>query len=294
MHYDACPVCNSPEITPVLDAIDHTVSKEVFSVWECADCTHRFTQDVPEENAIGAYYKAEAYISHTDSKEGLINKIYHKVRAHTLNTKKSLIIKNTRSSTKKLLDIGAGTGAFLKTMSAAGWQVEGIEPDEDARKIAGDKYKLSLQPNEALPKLTETYDAITLWHVLEHVHDLHGYFAHFNKYLLENGRLYIAVPNYQSKDAQHYKENWAAYDVPRHLYHFSPASMKKLVSMHNMEIEAMQPMWYDSFYVSMLSEQIKSGKGNVPKAFILGLLSNLKAFKNVETCSSIIYVIKKR
>ncbi len=291
IHYSACPACNSTAIAEVLKAKDHTVSKEIFRVWECANCTLRFTQDVPGETAIGAYYKAEAYVSHTDSKQGLINKIYHKVRSHTLQTKRKLIERNAISQSKKLLDIGAGTGAFLANMQEAGWHCTGVEPDEDARTVAAEKYGLQLKTNDELQSLEGQFDAITLWHVLEHVHDLNGYFAHFNKYLAPGGHLYIAVPNYTSKDAKHYKENWAAYDVPRHLYHFSPGSMKKLVTKHGLSIKSMQPMWYDSFYVSMLSEQIQSGKGNVPKAFLLGLLSNVQAYKNVEQCSSVIYVI---
>jgi predicted SAM-dependent methyltransferase len=132
-----------------------------------------------------------------------------------------------------------------------------------------------------------------MWHVLEHVHELHAYIKQIGELLAPGGKLFIAVPNYTSKDADMYKEHWAAYDVPRHLYHFSPQSMEKLLAMHGLQLAAVKPMWFDSFYVSMLSEQYKNGKGNIIKALFNGFMSNLKAWGNVRKCSSVIYVISK-
>ena len=152
----------------------------------------------------------------------------------------------------------------------------------------------SLQVNiNSKGKEKNTFDAITLWHVLEHVHDLQGYITKLKLLLKENGKLFIAVPNYTSNDAVIYKEFWAAYDVPRHLYHFSPQSMKMLIEKHGMRIEQYKPMWYDSFYVSMLSSKYKNGKTNLTASFFNGLRSNSKAIGNVERCSSVVYIIKK-
>jgi 2-polyprenyl-3-methyl-5-hydroxy-6-metoxy-1,4-benzoquinol methylase len=194
----------------------------------------------------------------------------------------------------KILDIGCGTGAFLNTMTLAGWESTGLEPDDAARKKAQELYNINPKPSHEIFNLPHnTYDAITMWHVLEHVHQLHEYITQLKNMLTTNGRIFIAVPNYTSYDAQYYAAHWAAYDVPRHLYHFSLASMKNLVEQHGLTIKKIKPMWFDSFYVSMLSEQYKNGKGNIVKAFFIGFVSNLKTLFNKGKCSSLIYVIGK-
>ena len=294
VHYTQCPVCKSANIQPVLQAKDFTVSQEKFSIWQCADCTLRFTQDVPSADAIVSYYQSAAYISHSDTKKGLINRLYHLVRNYTLSQKKALIVKESSTENGSLLDVGAGTGAFAHTMQKAGWQVTGIEPDVTARNNALSQYQLTLEKPETLVQLgTAQFDVITMWHVLEHVHDLTIYLQTYQRLLQPNGCLIIAVPNYTSYDAHVYNENWAAYDVPRHLYHFSPASMQILVQQFGFTIKKKKPMLFDSFYVSMLSEQYKNGKANLLQACWNGLQSNLKAGKDAAHCSSIIYVIKK-
>ena len=291
-HYSACPCCSSPAVTKVLEVKDFTVTGEIFDIWQCDICTARFTQNVPDKNEIEKYYRSENYISHSDTKKGFVNSMYHWVRKKTLRSKKNLVEKYTKLSAGKILDIGAGTGAFLKTMDQSGWQVTGLEPDRIARENAAKLYGLTLQPSEDLFNLkAETFDAITLWHVLEHVHNLHEYMGHLKKILKRNGILFIAVPNYTSYDAGVYKEFWAAYDVPRHLYHFSPTSITQLVLQHGLQLKTIQPMWYDSFYVSMLSEKYKTGKNNFAKALVSGYVSNCKALFDNEKCSSIIYMV---
>lgn len=295
IHYSQCPVCGSANISSALRAKDFTVSNETFSIFECHTCTFRFTQDVPGATAIGPYYKAESYISHTDSSQGLINRLYHSVRKFTIRQKCNLVKKVTGRGKGNMLDVGAGTGVFVKAILEHGWQVTGLEPDADARKVAKEVYGASLSPIEDFYKLPDnSYDAITMWHVLEHVHDLRGYMAKLKSLLKENGRLVIAVPNYTAGDAAVYKEFWAAYDVPRHLYHFSPQSMQKLAEAFGLRILQHKPMWFDSFYVSMLSSKYKSGKTNLLSAFYNGLTSNIKAIGDKKRCSSVIYVIGKQ
>ncbi|MFP5040392.1 class I SAM-dependent methyltransferase [Parasediminibacterium sp. JCM 36343] len=292
--YTHCPACGGTHIAPQLQAEDYTVSHEVFEVWHCSDCTLRFTQHVPDEERIGPYYQADSYVSHSDTQEGLINKVYHRVRNITLGQKKKLILKATGKSIGMLLDVGAGTGAFSNAMEKAGWHVTGLEPDSTARQVALKKFGLVLSDPEKLFVLPdEQFDAITMWHVLEHVHNLHGYMEQFHKILKPRGKLIIAVPNYTSHDAQAYGKYWAAYDVPRHLYHFSPESMALLAKQKSFSISAYKPMWFDSVYVSMLSEQYKNGKPNLAKALFIGLLSNLKALVDNKRCSSVIYVLGK-
>lgn len=293
--YTQCPVCKNIQLQNNIVAKDYTVSNENFAIVKCITCTHMFTQNVATQNEIGKYYASENYISHSDTQKGIVNKLYHSIRKKTLLEKLHLLQKETGLQTGNVLDIGCGTGAFLNTMQTAGWNVDGLEPDATARSKAEALYKITPQSSEKIyEKEAYTYDAITMWHVLEHVHELQAYIAQLKKMIRTKGKIFIAVPNYTSYDAKHYKEYWAAYDVPRHLYHFSPKSMGTLLAAHGLKIDAIKPMWYDSFYVSMLSEKYKNGKGNIVKAFCIGLISNLNAFFNKEKCSSIIYIISPK
>ncbi len=292
IHYTQCPVCGADSFQPVLNAKDYTVSAEEFSICECSVCTARFTQDIPTPAGIAPYYKSENYISHTNTSKGLINGLYQWVRKRTLKQKRKLVERVTGLKTGMILDLGSGTGAFAAEMKNNNWQVTALEPDEDARKVAADSFGVTLQDTSEFYNLAEQqFDAITMWHVLEHVHDLQGYMAKLKTLLKEKGRLIIAVPNYTSGDAAVYGQYWAAYDVPRHLYHFSPAAMKGLVEKHGMKLLSCKPMWYDSFYVSMLSSKYKSGSTRLLSAFINGLRSNISAISEVKRCSSVIYII---
>lgn len=292
IHYQNCPICRGKQIAKQLTAKDHTVSSESFDIWECAQCTGRFTQDVPDLQHIGSYYQSEEYISHTETKEGLINRLYHSVRKITMRSKQNWVKSASGVKQGTLLDIGSGTGAFLHHMKLLSWDVTGLEPDAGARAKALELYKLETRSIEDLFKLEPAqFDCITMWHVLEHVHDLHAYLDKIYELLKPGGALLIAVPNYTSTDAKAYKAHWAAYDVPRHLYHFSPASMDVLMQQHQFTIVQKHPMVFDAFYVSLLSEKYKGG--GMIKAGWNGLRSYWKAWRHVEKCSSIVYEIKK-
>jgi SAM-dependent methyltransferase len=295
IHYDQCPVCGSTGIKKVITAKDYTVSGKLFEIWQCGNCSLRFTQDVPAADEIGPYYKSEEYISHTESNKGIVNAMYLQVRKYTLSLKRELIADATGVKNGALLDVGAGTGAFVNYMQNAGWRAEGVEPDGEAIKRAASTYGIQLKASAELFNFAEnSFDAITLWHVLEHVHDLHEYITQLKKICKPGGRIFIAVPNYTSHDAEYYGEYWAAYDVPRHLYHFSPASMQVLMDKHNCRIEKIHPMWFDSFYVSLLSEKYKTGTSGLFKGFWNGLTSNRKAMSHHRRASSVIYVLSPR
>ena len=292
--YEECPACKSSHIQPCLETKDFTISRETFVIWHCNSCSLRFTQNVPTADAIGRYYQSNNYISHSDTKKGIINRLYHSVRNITLNQKRKLVQRATGLKTGSLLDIGAGTGAFANAMKQANWNITALEPDETARSNAKKNYDLNLRLSEELfYQKPESFDVITLWHVLEHVHELHLYLQAFQTILKKNGVLIIAVPNYTSFDADYYKEYWAAYDVPRHLYHFSPQSMKLLMQQFMFVVTEMKPMPFDSFYVSMLSETYQTGHNNYTNAFLTGLKSNLRAYGKPANSSSVIYIIKK-
>lgn len=292
IHYTHCPLCGSASIRDVLQVKDYTVSGEVFGITECSSCSLRFTRDVPGADTIAPYYKSEDYISHTDTAKGLINSLYHAVRKRTIKQKRKLIEKTTGLKTGKLLDVGSGTGAFLNGMNQYGWEATGLEPDADARAAAKKIYNLDLTDAARFYQLPAGhFDAITLWHVLEHVHDLAKYILQLKALLNNHGKLFIAVPNYTSKDAVIYKEHWAAYDVPRHLYHFSPKAMQLLMEKNGLKVLQYKPMWYDSFYISLLSSKYKHGRTNWLAAFWNGFRSNIIALMNNKKCSSVIYVI---
>lgn len=273
---------------------DFTVSGKEFTLLECTNCSLRFTQDVPDAASIGEYYQSENYISHSDTSKGLINSLYKKIRSRTLSQKRKLVESVTGKKTGKILDVGSGIGAFVNEMKINGWNVTGVEPDKGAIKIAKELYGLELQETGNLFELPPgSYDAITLWHVLEHVHSLKEYIVHLKNLLADNGRLIIAVPNYTCYDEKIYKQYWAAYDVPRHLYHFSPKAMETLINKQGLKIIDYKPMWYDSFYVSLLSSKYRSGSTRWFSAAWTGLVSNSKALNNYKKCSSVIYIIGK-
>lgn len=290
--HNSCPACSATAIQKILAVKDFTVSGEIFDIYECGQCSLRFTQAIPTEDQIGKYYQAENYISHTNSSKGLINRLYLMARKFTLKAKRKIVSNAVHGKNGNLLDLGAGTGAFAAYMNQNGWDVTALEPDPSAREKGFELNKITLQPVEALFQLpAESFQAITMWHVLEHVHRLHEYLGQLKKLLAKEGVLFIAVPNYTSYDAKHYQEYWAAYDVPRHLYHFSPTSMRLLLNKHGFTVKKTIPMWLDSFYVSMLSEKYKTGKASLLKGIWYGSLSNTNAGFKKERCSSLIYVV---
>lgn len=289
----SCPVCESTKkATKNLTCTDDTVSKETFEIKKCTDCGFMYTDPRPEENELYRYYESEDYVSHSNTSKGLINFLYQNIRKYTLVKKVKLI--NSLSLKDKILDIGSGTGDFLNACKQNGWETTGIEPNENARLLAINNHKLDIKEEADINTLKkESFNVITMWHVLEHVPQLNRRVEEIKQLLKRNGTLIVAVPNRMSFDAQHYKENWAGYDVPRHLYHFSPKDIEKLFSKHGFEVIKTKPMIFDAFYVSMLSEKIKTGKAKILKGFVNGLVSNILSLIHEKTSSSQIYIIKK-
>ena len=287
-----CPVCQNNTFEKYLKVKDYTVSQEKFQIELCKSCGFKFTNPRPDQNEIGEYYKAESYISHTNTSKGIIAKIYHAVRKYTLKSKVNLI-NRLYPQKGKLLDVGCGTGMFLNEAHKNGWIVNGIEPDSGARQIAEEINKATIKTEILSSFQNEQFNIITMWHVLEHIHLLSETADWLKEKLSENGSLIIAVPNHESKDAEIYQAQWAAYDVPRHLYHFSQKSIKQLFEQKGFRLEKTLPMKFDSFYVSMLSTEYQTGKINYLKAFMDGLKSNIYASNNDINYSSLIYVFKK-
>ncbi|MNU64011.1 bifunctional 3-demethylubiquinone-9 3-methyltransferase/ 2-octaprenyl-6-hydroxy phenol methylase [compost metagenome] len=288
LNQSTCPSCGAQSFSTYLTVKDHFLSKESFNLELCDNCQLLFTNPRPTLDHIGDYYKSEEYVSHSSTKKGIVNRVYGKVRSYTL--KKKIALLKELTSGKDLLDIGAGTGHFLAKAKESGFHVLGLEPDEDARKVALSENGIELKDLNLLHHLNQKFNAITMWHVLEHVYNLQEDLEKISSLVNQDGVLIIAVPNYTSFDAQYYKEFWAAYDVPRHLYHFSPKSLIPLVESKGLKFEKMLPMKFDSYYVSMLSEKYKGG--SLLKAMRIGFLSNKKAKEGLS--SSQIYIFRKK
>jgi 2-polyprenyl-3-methyl-5-hydroxy-6-metoxy-1,4-benzoquinol methylase len=292
LYRTSCPVCDHDRFTKELTCIDYTVSREEFQIVKCEACGFKFTNPIPAPERLGDYYKSENYISHSDTRKGLISRLYHAVRSLTLRQKVALVARYTRKGS--LLDYGCGTGMFLRQASGQGWTVVGLEPDDGARKTAAAS---GVTVYAELGEISAAYadgsfSAITLWHVLEHVVELKGTLATLRSKLADDGIMIVAVPNPDSFDARHYGAHWAAYDVPRHLYHFSPAVLSALMSQAGLELVSRHPMKFDSFYVSLLSEKYRHGRTRYLPAFMTGLRSNWLA-KRSGNYSSLIYVLRK-
>lgn len=285
---EKCPVCESDNIIKTLTAIDNLVTKDKFNIWECKECSCRFTSPIPNEREIGKYYESDEYISHSEKGTSLIDKIYKIVQKITLRSKKRKVENLFNREAGFLLDIGCGTGDFLYTMKSAGWKVAGVEVNPIARKIAEEKISTSVFSPSEFFKSNNKYNAITMWHSLEHLHNLKDYVQKIIDSLNKNGILLIAVPNYQSFDANYYKENWAAYDVPRHLYHFSFEAMEKLFDEFGFKIIEYKQLPFDPFYISMLSNSDKK----IIKALLIGLRSYLLGCRDPKKGSSILYILK--
>lgn len=293
--YNSCPLCGSSSIYKKFTCKDYFTTGEYFNIFECKECHFQFTQDIPDEISISTYYDSPAYVSHSNTSKGIINGLYHIVRTIMLRRKVSLVKKLTFMKHGKLLDYGAGTGYFAHAMQSAGWEVTAIEKSEHARKFAEDKFAIRmLSPQDIEKEEDKRYDAVTLWHVMEHIHDIHALWDHLYRILDDNGIAIIALPNSQSYDAEYYRENWAAYDVPRHLWHFAPSTIMKLGEQHDFILERRYPMPFDGFYISMLSERYKKSRLANIRGMWNGFLGWIATFDKCNASSSIIYIFRKR
>ncbi len=282
---------------PILTCKDYTVSHESFDLIYDQEKDMLITTPKPKIEELGKYYESEEYISHTDAKRSLMDKVYQLVKNYTIK-QKVVLINSLKTEQKTILDIGCGTGDFLAACKNNAWQITGVEPNKKAREIAYKKFdidkKKSILLNEDLEQVLSSnkkFDVISMWHVLEHVPNLETYISKLKKLLKPGGTIIIAVPNFKSFDASYYGKYWAAYDVPRHLWHFSKKSIQRLFKKQNLEVVETLPMKFDSYYVSLLSEKYKNKKINYAKAVWIGFQSNLKAKRNFEY-SSLIYLIK--
>lgn len=285
---ETCPSCGNSSFHNKLISEDYSVSHESFAIVKCTNCSLLFTNPRPPVESITKYYDSPEYISHSNRITSITDFIYKLVRNYSLRKKYKLI--SSFNTNKVLLDYGCGTGHFLNTVHNNKWKVLGVEPNNNANQNISENIKEYIHTSiKELPQ-EQKYGVITLWHVLEHIHDLNETIEDLKTRLEKNGKLVIAVPNPNSFDAEYFKEFWAAYDVPRHLYHFTKDSMKSLLKKHKLRIVKTVPMKFDSYYVSLLSNKYKYKKSKYINSFITGYKSNSYAQKTGEY-SSLIYII---
>ena len=288
---NTCPWCGTPTDKTVLQLKDYFLSKEDFAIMECPQCGLRFTNPRPASEVIGKYYQSEAYYSHQQNKKGLVPRIYEFVKSFNIKRKVSLAIGDLPQG--RLLDIGCGVGDFLVHVKEQGWKVQGVEPSEDAKKIAESRLGfLPKSPSDYSNFEEHSFDVITLWHVLEHIDDLHFQTSEIVRLLKPGGRLVLALPNYQSFDCHYYKEKWAAWDVPRHLNHFAPDMLRGMFVSLGFQVIDTQKLIWDSFYISYMSERFLGHSLPLVRGAWVGLRSNGKARKN-GMYSSLVYRFQK-
>ena len=285
-----CPICQKTGFTLFLNVKDYFLTKEIFSIYKCDNCWFKFISPRPDNGEINRYYQSDEYISHDSKKTSLLSQIYKFARKFSIKSKYKIVRKYIQAG--KILDIGCGTGEFLNYCKSKGFDITGVEPSEKAGS-----YAQQVNNVPVIRKLTDlkpieySFDCITMWHVLEHIHDLNDTITLVKRLLAVNAVLVVAVPNCDSWDAQKYSNFWAAYDVPRHLYHFNGSTLSQLVSNHGFEILKVIPQKLDAFYVSMLSEKYQSGRINYLKSFFFGFWSNFQARKFGRGYSSQIFIL---
>lgn len=270
-----------------LEIKDHAVSGEAFRLLYDQEMEMLITDPQPQD--IDKYYQSNSYISHTDSFRSFSDQLYHIVKKYML-WKKIRVLERYAGGVGSILDIGAGTGDFLRMARKRGWDINGVEPNPMARGLASEKQVV------LKPKMEDVnngaFDAITLWHTLEHIPDLDKQIEAILNCLKESGIIMVAVPNFKSRDAKYYKEFWAAYDVPRHLWHFSQEAIERVFKKHNVQLVKKSPLPFDAYYIALLSEKYKHGKSKYLRAFWMGMRSNLSAWRSKEY-SSILYILKR-
>lgn len=292
---DNCPICSHTEFIHFLEVTDYFLSHEKFQLVSCKKCSFVFTNPRPSEQEIYRYYETEEYLSHSNRRKTLFDNVYFQVKQLNLKSKLNTIRKYTHQP-KNILDYGCGTGSFVEFCNKNSIQTDGIEPSHQASAIAkstNHNFNANIYSNIDQLPATQNYDVITLWHVLEHIHQLNETFIRLKDKLSPNGLLIIALPNHNSYDRKHFRKYWAGYDVPRHLYHFDQKTFRLFAKKHGMNIKAIHPMYFDAFYVSMLSLKYIDQKNHYAGSFLTGLKSNFYGRRNDQDYSSLIYVLAK-
>lgn len=293
-YYLKCPLCDSESTGLHFQTVDFFLSNEPFTLFKCGSCGFIFTQDHPDERIIGRYYASDDYLSHNNSAKGFSSSIYRLTRSLMLKKKRGIIRKFTGLKSGNLLDIGSGTGHFISEMKMAGWQVQGIEINDKARGYAAVSLGVDVISPEQISSLpASSFDCITMWHVLEHFQEPFRYASEISRLLKPGGTCVTALPNCASFDAEYYRKFWAAYDVPRHLWHFSPSTFKLFAEKAGFIVRKIRSLPLDVFYISMLSEKYRGGNLYFLNGIIKGIWFSARAIFRIQKRSSLIFFLQK-
>jgi len=286
-----CPNCKSSDTKLFLELKDYFLSNEEFEIHNCNNCKISFTQPFPAAHEINRYYETDEYLSHDENRKGFIPLLYRTIKSVNIQTKYNQAASELKPGT--VLDFGCGIGDFLFKAKSEGWKIHGVEPNDKARKSAAEKLEIDVLDKLGSDNYPDEYfDLITLYHVLEHVYAPKELIEILIKKLKPNGRLVLALPNHNSLDAKIYGKYWAAWDVPRHLWHFNSTSVEMLLEIHNYNLVRRLPMYWDAFYVALLSEKYKNSKMPLLKAFLKGMHSNISALFTGEF-SSLVFIFER-
>lgn len=289
-----CPLCEEGTLIPFLESKDYLVSGKIFQISTCDNCSNLVTSNAPVEAEIGDYYKSEKYISHTNTSKGIISKFYRRARMVMLGRKHKMLFNLNRQKRGSVLDIGTGTGHFLDYMKRKGWKVDGIEINDNARAYANANFGIEINSPEGIAELgSGNFDIITMWHTLEHFYNPGKYLEESLRLLKEDGYLVVALPNFKSFDAEFYNEAWAAWDVPRHLWHFSPQSVSNFVGRFGYDLKAIKRLPFDPFYISLLSEKNRKSVFPFIQGLLIGTVSWITSYFRKKRSSSLIYIFSK-
>jgi 2-polyprenyl-3-methyl-5-hydroxy-6-metoxy-1,4-benzoquinol methylase len=295
VHNDKCPLCNSEDIGEWLNVPDHFLTGEQFALTQCSSCGFLFTQDHPDSDEIDRYYESADYISHNDSAGGFFASVYMIAREFMLRRKRKMVCRATGLKNGNILDIGSGTGHFLSVMRARGWQVKGLEINDKARAFSIAEFGLEVLSPASIGSLpSASFDAITLWHVLEHLQNPFSYASEIVRFLNPGGVCLVALPNSSSFDARHYNEFWAAYDVPRHLWHFTPETFKLFAEKSGFEIISVRSLPLDVIYISLLSEKYRRSALHFIRGLVKGVWFMALSLFLKNRNSALVYILKKK
>ncbi len=290
-----CLVCGDNGFTGLFTAKDHLVSGESFIIRRCDACGFVFTADPPNEKDIGSYYISEDYISHSDKKQSITEYLYHLARRWMLRRKYRLVAAATRMDSGTLIDIGSGTGYFASYMQKKGWNVTGIELNEQARNYSVSMFGIKALAPEAIKDIPDrSADCITFWHVIEHLYDPAGWLNEVKRILRDDGKCIIALPNLDSADARWFGNRWAALDVPRHLWHFTPATLIRFAGDHGFTCSKIRTLPLDVFYISSLSYRNSGCKLSLLRGIFTGTLLTINSIFRKNSASSLIYELSKK
>ncbi len=295
-----CPLTGSAETRFICHAVDTACSGETFEIWEDTASGIRFTHPAPGPDEIGRYYEFDAYLSHGTEHAGITGKLYASVRNMMLSRKYRMLNplpSVSESSSFRMLDIGCGDGTFAGYCAQKNpdWEIFGVEPSASAAETAKQRVgNLQLYTSAQDVPADKPFHLVTAWHALEHIHDLNDMMRHVHNLLEPNGIFCVALPNFRSRDCERYKNSWAAYDVPRHLWHFSPEAFTAFARKHGFTLLRKHRLPFDPFYVSLLSEP--SERSFIRRGFSAGFAataSTISSLADIDRSSSVTYVLKK-